>query len=188
MSRYENGAYYDLEIVDHAFTETSTGKAQIEFDCKVLRKVKAHGTPEVHFVPAEQSQYTVRVRIVFGSEKQRELNLKKLRFAGWEGSSFDDFDMVGKVIRCACEHSSGTGSNSGKVYDNFDLLLPPREGSGELEDKADVKKKLNALLGKALKETAAPATFSRPGQSFGQTPPASHSGRPVSNDDDTPIF
>ena len=152
MAKYENGGVYDLEIEAQAFNETTNGHARIELECRVVRKVIGSGTNEVHFAPPEQSQYSVRVGVVFASEKQREMNLRKLRFAGWEGDSFDDFDMVGRSIRCVCEHQNGSGANSGKVYDNFDLMLPPREHQ-ELDNKPSVKKKLNALLGKALKES-----------------------------------
>jgi hypothetical protein len=186
MARYEPGAVYELEVIEQAFNETANGNPRIELECGVKYKVRAHGTPEVHLAPPEASQYSVRVGLVFATEKQREMNLKKLRFAGWEGDSFDTFDMVGRTIRCVCEHVQGTGKNSGKVYDNFDLLMPPMENQ-DMDNKPVIRKKLNALLGKSLKETGFPSG----GQSTSQRPPASHTTtQPPSrmqDDDGTPF-
>jgi hypothetical protein len=159
MAKYQDGGHYEVEIVNHAFGETSNGNPKVEFSCKVINKVLDYGTPHQAVVPAESNPYAVNVNTVFATEKQRAFNVKKLRHAGWNGASFDDFDMIG--IRCICLNTvqSGTGANAGKEYDNFDFAMPPLEGK-ELESKPGMKKKLNALLSKELRDN--PPTVTAP--------------------------
>ena len=151
MAKYEHEGFYELEIVDHAFGESKGGHPKIDFECKVIQKIHSYNTPEQHFIPAESSQYNTQLSMVFATDSQREMNVKKLRFAGWDGTSFDDFDMTGSRIIGQNKHVPGEGKHAGKVFDNFDFVLPPRERT-ELENKPGMKKKLNALLSKQLKE------------------------------------
>jgi hypothetical protein len=157
MAKYEDGGHYEIEIVNHAFGETVNGNPKIEFSCKVINKIREYGTPNQATVPAESSQYSVNINTVFATEKQRAFNVKKLRHAGWNGVSFDDFDMIG--IRCIAVNTvqPGTGANSGKEYDNFDFAMAPLENR-ELESKPGMKKKLNALLSKELRDNPPTAT------------------------------
>jgi hypothetical protein len=153
MAKYQDKAAYEAEVIDHAFNETKNGNPMIEMECKVHRKILGYGTGHAEYVPAESNQYPVTVRVVFATEKQRAFNIRKLRYAGWEGKNFEDFDMVGQKIIIINEHQAGEGKNAGKTYDNFDLVPPPVEHK-ELESKPGIKKKLNALLSKELRETA----------------------------------
>lgn len=182
MSKYENGGHYLLEVQNHAFGETKNGNPKIDFECRVIHKVREFGTSNEAVVPAEPSNYAVNFSLVFANEKQREFNVKKLRYAGWSGTSFDDFDMIGHRFVGVNTHAEGTGTNAGKHYDNFDLVLPPLENR-ELENKPGVKKKLNALLSKELKanppeaktESAKPAREPQPAP------------QPPQGDDDAPF-
>lgn len=184
MSKYEDGGHYELEVADHAFGETKNGHPKIDFDCKVIRKIIGYGTGNETIAPAESSAYNVNLSLVFATEKQREFNLKKLRFAGWNGTSFDDFDMIGDKFIGVNTHAQGTGANASKVYDNFDLALPPLEHE-KLESKPGMKKKLNALLSKELKanQPAAKTVYTE----APKKPDAPPADEPKQGDDETPF-
>jgi hypothetical protein len=129
--------------------------------------------------------------VVFATEKQRAFNVRKLRFAGWQGKSFEDFDMVGMRILLTNSHQEATeGKNAGKIYDNFDLVVPPTERK-ELESKPGIKRKLNALLSKELRESfeASPAVPERRQNAAAVAPPKQEAEDISSDgcDDETPF-
>mgnify|MGYP000721059317 CR=1 FL=1 len=187
MAKYTNEGVYEAEVIDHAFTETKNGNPMIEMECKIHSKILGFGSGSEERVPPESSQYNVNVRIVFATENQRAFNLARLRYAGWTGKSFEDFDMVGQMILIVNQHANGEGKNAGKVYDNFELVSPPREHK-ELESKPGVKRKLNALLSKELRETASAAPAGRPAATQKNSDPVpDRSDAPAAGDDETPF-
>ena len=184
---YENDGIYELRIREHAFGETTNGNPKIDFECDVIAKIQGWGGSDGGTkVPAESSSYPVTFSLVFATESQREYNLKKLRFAGWDGSNFDDFEMIGTHIICKNENRE----HKGKTYYGFDLVLPPLEHK-ELESKPGIKKKLNALLSKELKASQ-PAvkmekTATRSGEVIDKPIDKDEDLNPVADDDETPF-
>lgn len=175
MSTFENNAHYQVEILDHSFDETPNGNPRLNFKVKILKKIKDFGSDAPHFSPAEMN-VDRNLSLVFATEGQREWGVKKLRFAGWRGSDFADFDMIGKEVIVLNTHQQGEGKNAGKVYDNFDLALPPMASKDIGDEKKGARKKMNALLGKLLKENPAPADDEAPEK------PAKASGKAKADD------
>ena len=188
MARFENNGHYELQIINHAFNETSNGNPKIDFECRAVRKIIGFGTPNEHRVEPEQSPYTIIMTMVFGSEKQREINIKKLRYAGWNGVDFDDFNMVDEIVVACNKHNPST-KGDGKVYDQFDMVLPALAGR-ELEDKPSMKKKMNSLLAKELRANA-PESSGRPAgaskATTGTTAPNSNARAAAQHDEATPF-
>lgn len=96
-------------------------------------------------------RYERTVRLVVATDDQKDYALLKLRHAGFVGTSFSELNLIGADVRCQCDHQPGQGEHADRVYEQWDLQLPPRERQ-ELEplDKAAARK-LDALFGRRLK-------------------------------------
>lgn len=154
MAQFTHEAHYECEVLESGIQESTNKNPMIVLNVRPLFRLTNYGTPDEKRHPPEAISER-SVRIVFGSDKQRELNLKKLRAAGWDGTDFDGFDMSGMIIVCVNRHADG---NNGKVYDNFDLPLPGFEAKEiDRSKQGTMSKKLNALLSNDLRtEKAAP--------------------------------
>lgn len=142
MSKFENGGVYSIRITGQGFDTTANGNPQIILVGDVASKIHNYGSNEASSHHPE-SVDSVRISLVFASDKQREVNIKKLRFAGWTGDNFEDFDMTGNLVLARNEHRE----YNGKVYDNFDLILPGMH----VEDKPSVRKQMTAQMNKLLR-------------------------------------
>lgn len=142
MSRFENGAVYSIRITGQGFDTTANGNPQIIMVGDVASKIHNFGSQDASNVHPE-SNASVRISLVFATDKQREMNIKKLRYAGWTGDNFESFDMTGELVIARNEHRE----SNGKVYDNFDLVLPGLE----VEDKPSVRKQMTAAMNKLLR-------------------------------------
>lgn len=147
MAQFENGAYYECEVVDSGITESTNGNPMIVLNVRPIYKIRNRGLEDQKLVAAESDSERV-IRLVFSTEAQREMNLKKLREAGWDGMDFSGFDMRGMVVVCSNKHSE----NNGKTYDGFDLPLPGfTADSVDKSKQGELGKKMNALLAGTLK-------------------------------------
>lgn len=148
---YDQGLYF-VTGVEQAWTESSNHNDM--FVLKVL--VNGHAVPiagadgeityELQPVGANYTR-TIRVTLVANNI---EMAMKKLRYAGFTGTSFDDLNLVGRQFLAV---SQPPQFKDGKSYEQWDLPLPPLADSGPpLESKPGITRKLNALFGKQLKE------------------------------------
>lgn len=156
MAQFENGGYYECKVVDSGLSESKTGKnPMIILTVQPVYRILNYQTDEERRVSPESNSER-QVRLTFSSEKQNEMNLKKLREAGWDGTNFVDFDMTGMYIVCKNAWTEGTGNNAGKTFDNFDLPLPGFTAEPIDKSKADsTGKKMNALLAGSMKSIPA---------------------------------
>lgn len=165
---------YTMQILDVALGESSNGNPQIVLRGKVIGRLVVDSEGEEY--PEQVSAQYDRTIYLTVTEKSRDMVLAKLRNAGWTGERFESLakDMLGRSVRSRCDiKESQSEKYRGQMVENWDLSLPPRE-SKPLENKPEIAKRLNALFGKSLKETA-PARQEEPVASQ------------ATNDDDVPF-
>lgn len=170
MSKFENGGVYSIRITGQGFDTTANGNPQIIMMGDVASKIFNYGSSDASNQHPE-SVDNVRISLVFASDKQREVNIKKLRYAGWTGDNFEDFDMTGELVIARNEHRE----YNGKVYDNFDLVLPGMH----VEDKPSVRKQMTAQMNKLLR--LHPAT---PKPAAAETAPSASPASPAATQPD----
>ena len=91
---------------------------------------------------------TARILIDVKSEDSMNYAMLKLRYAGFDGESFNDLDLEGRDIRCV----NSPAPYKGKERDQWDLALP-RQKTNRPSSAIDGKmaRKLDAFFGKRLK-------------------------------------
>lgn len=76
---------------------------------------------------------TRRVWLWFPRGKSHELSLKKLRFAGWNGGSLGELDLVGKEV----EVEGTLEKYNGEDRERFDFPLPRKSGGFDGSDRSE---------------------------------------------------
>lgn len=160
---YDEGRY-SCRVTEQGFQEAKTGKPMLVL--KVQPQAKLVLGPEGNEPQFCTQTYDRTIRLVINneSEKQMEMMLKKLRHAGFTGTSFGDLDLVGKDVECQCEYSD----YEGKTYEQWDLCLPKLDQKPLEPLNTGTARKLDALFGRMLKDGAT-AVQEPPPQ---ETPPA----------------
>jgi len=144
------------DVTDVAVGESKNGHPMVTIKFLPVSSVSSYldddGQVVANLTPT-QRQYERTARIVIKADDERSLEfaMLKLRAAGWEGESFREIDSLrGSQINLTCSHEEGTGAYAGKLFERWELPLPPRK-SEPLESDNSVARKLDALFGKALK-------------------------------------
>lgn len=159
MGVYYAKGTYNVECVECALQNSKAGDPMIVLKVRVLAAVADDGS----FVP-EEKQYERRIYIVVkGDEESLSDVAERLRGAGWQGNRFENLptEMVGLEFAADCWHGINKGADpkyAGQEQENWSLWSPNRYESKPLENKPEVSKSLNALLGKVLKKTPAKAS------------------------------
>jgi hypothetical protein len=127
------------------------------------------GTDEEEVNPENWTR-TVRVVINSDNEVGLDYSMKKLRYNGFEGTSFSQLDFTGKEVECICKPNTFNG----KEGENWDLALPPLDqGPPPAPLDAAAARKFDTLFGKRLKDGASkkPAPQPQPAATGGGNPP-----------------
>ena len=152
-------AYYSqtlhlCRVTEQGWQETKKEppRLQLVFRVQVLAEISYDENGEAIFTDVPPSQYDQNVFLLIDPENETVMDFaaKKLRYAGFEGTSFTELNLVGKQIRCFNQH----WIRDGKVYDSFQLALPPIEQRPVETLDAKKARKLDALFGKRLKVPA----------------------------------
>lgn len=155
---YAEGAYMG-DVTDVAVGESKNGHPMVTLKFLPVSSVSSYLDDDGQIVASltptlKQYERTTRVVIKEDDERSLEFALLKLRTAGWQGESFREIDTLrGESINLTCHHEEGTGQYAGKVFERWELPLPPRE-SEPLESDTSVARKLDALFGRKLKTEA----------------------------------
>lgn len=158
---YAEGAYMG-EVTDVAVGESKNGHPMVTVKFLPMSSVSSYLDDDGQIVASltptiKKYERTTRIVIKADDERSLEFALLKLRTAGWQGESFREIDTLrGETINLTCHHEEGTGQYSGKVFERWELPLPPRE-SEPMETDTSVARKLDALFGRKLKTGAAKA-------------------------------
>lgn len=157
MGVYYAEGTYNVECTECALQESKkSGDPMIAMKIRILASVADDGS----FVP-EEKQYEKRIYIVVKNDEESLADVaERLRCAGWQGNRFENLptEMVGLEFAADCWHGINKGTDpkyAGQEQENWSLWSPNRRESKPLENKPEVSKSLNALLGKVLKKTPA---------------------------------
>lgn len=154
MAVYYAKGTYNVECTECALQQSKAGDPMIALKVKVLDSVAEDGA----FVP-EDEQYERRIYLVIKNDEESLNDIaERLRGAGWRGNRFESLpdEMVGLQFAADCWHGVNKGTDpkyAGQPQENWSLWSPNRHESKPLENKPEVAKDLNALLGKVLKNT-----------------------------------
>lgn len=156
MAPFYQAGTYRCRGVGHAWDEAGTGSKQLLIKMKVegerIESFDTSGEPQVVDAPVATSyERTVFLTI---NDKTIEYVIKKLRFAGFDGASFDDLDLFGHELTAICRHEP-TQDGSG-MRERWDLAWANE--SKALKSDSNVLRSINALYGKHLKASAPAAS------------------------------
>jgi hypothetical protein len=152
---YDQGQYMAV-VTQQGFKESTNGNPVI------VLKVK----PYLHFqydssgveiednLPSDSWERSIFLTV---TKKTTDFVLKKLRAAGFEGSSFRELDLQGKSVRCRCSHGT---DNNGADREEWDLVYEYESKPLEPLDSAAARK-LDALFGRELKTPVTPVDTSK---------------------------
>lgn len=149
---YEEG-YYVCRVTQQGHGESRNGNPMILIGVDPTHRIcnGPDGSEELENVT---KTYERTVRLVVANDEQRDYAMLKLRYAGFAGDSFSKLNLVGSDVRCECKHNEGTGENAGKTFENWDLMLPPRERTELIPIDGAAARKLDALFDRRLKDGA----------------------------------
>lgn len=152
---YAAGTYL-CRLMSHGFGESRkqklpqiTLKVQPEF---LVQYRLNHAGDTVEENEATTQRYDRWIRIVVNPQDERSMDfaIRKLRHSGFTGSNLEDIsELVNRHLICECRHDNEYG-------EQWDLKLPSLGGEA-VENDPNVARRLNALLGKRLKEAPAPS-------------------------------
>lgn len=153
MIHYERGIY-QCQVMEHGWQQAKSGKDMLVFqvrpDYRILTDDAGNEELEQVYDDPRGPERTLRIVIDPTNENMMDFALKKLRACGFEGTSFADLNLVGRDIRAICEE----GEYNGRPKEDWDFYLPFRQSEIKPLDSA-MSRKLDALFGRKLKETAA---------------------------------
>src|SRR3972149_6610524 len=106
-------AYYSqtlhlCRVTEQGWQETKKEppRLQLVFRVQVLAEISYDENGEAIFTDVPPSQYDQNVFLLIDPENETVMDFaaKKLRYAGFEGTSFTELNLVGKQIRCFNQH------------------------------------------------------------------------------------
>lgn len=151
---YDEGLYL-FQIDKQGWTETKERKLpMLVFNGDPISRIMAAEDGSEFEEPVHRdSQYDRRIQMVIDSNSDTSMDyaMRKLRAAGFDGESFADLDLRGKLVRARCTY----GEYKGKQNEQWDFALPDQPSSTKDID-GGLARKLDALFGKRLKEGAKP--------------------------------
>lgn len=142
---------YRADVIETGFElskekQTPTIVIQVKLRCLI-----DNSGPEPRGIACQQLIRTVKLAI---TDTTIEYAMKKLRHAGWAGDDMMECSLDGMEVELVCSHTRG---DAGKVYDNWDLALPPKERKEVAHDNS-AKSAIARMMNRHLK--ANPATHS----------------------------
>lgn len=153
MSVFYDEGFYVCRVTQQGHGESKAGNPMITIGVEPTHVISKGPDGAEELCPVTQA-YERTVRLVIANDEQKEYALLKLRYAGFVGDSFSKLNLVGEDVRCECKHQDGTGDHAGKTFENWDLMLPPRERTELIPIDGAAARKLDALFGRRLKEGA----------------------------------
>lgn len=180
MAPYYAPGKYRCTVLEQGWAESTNGNDMLVFKVRVEAYIiEGYGESGelVHQEQMVENAYTRTLRITFTNDSI-EMALKKLRYAGFSGASFDELNLVGSRIIAVSQEPR---VRDGKTYEQWDLALPPMDSGPPLQSKPGVARKLNALFGKQLKASGSGSPTQRPATA------AVGAGSAGSGDDDIPF-
>lgn len=179
MALHYDAGVYLVEPIEHAFNESSNGKPMITAKVRPIERVYQAGMDGEYRDAVEDNKYERYVNFVLDptNEQSQAITMKKLRTAGWTGTSFSEFSLDSPFL-CNCDHSE----YKGKPTEQWDVYLPARV----VEHKPELAAKMDGIMDKMLKSetlaSAAPEKTIDVRQPAGTAP-----GSPLPGDD-VPFF
>ena len=149
MNFYEPGLYV-FRITKQGWTEAKDGKPMLTFDGYPTHKVTKDPEGEERLEVADEDPQRLERRLQLYIDSSRDdimdFVMNKLRYAGFEGDSFADLNLLNTDVRAVCKESE----YKGKQTENWDFALPPLDREvNELD--SSMTRKLDTLFGKRLK-------------------------------------
>lgn len=151
MNHYKPGRYV-FRITTQGWTETKDRKLpMLVFEGYpthlITKNPEGEEQLEQVYEDPEKPLRTLRLCIDSKDENMMDFVMKKLRYAGFEGDSFNDLNLVNADIRATCKEDEFNG----KPTENWDFALPPLEEREVNTLDAAMNRKLDTLFGKRLK-------------------------------------
>jgi hypothetical protein len=158
MTMYYEPGRYRCRVASQGWAEAKTGKTMIVFKVFPLaRIIQGPEGPEDAYVDGKYDR-TIRLVVNPESDKQMDCMMLKLRHAGFDGDSFAQLDLTDSEVECQCDPQE----YNGKEVESWDLALPPLESKPPQMIDPKVARKLDALVGRRLKDGAAPKPQAQP--------------------------
>ena len=183
MNHYVPGLYV-FRITSQGWTETKERKLpMLVFDGHPTHLITKNPEgeeqmEEVYEDPGRPNR-TLRMTIDSSNDDMMDFSIKKLRYAGFEGNSFADLNLVNTDVRAACKEDE----YKGKPTEDWDFALPPLERESSPFDD-NMNRKLDTLFGKRLKGGKPKPTPATPPEESVSVPPV---GSVPVDDDEMPF-
>lgn len=142
---YSEGTYSCL-VKEQSMAVSKNGNDMLVFRCHPHAVVVKNDAGEESLDSSimEEADCWARLTILPDNEQSLEYTMKKLRHAGFTGSSFSELEFVGKQILLTCKHNG--------EYEQWEFPLPALEQREPSTMDAKDQRKLDALFGKYLKD------------------------------------
>lgn len=152
MSYYQPGEYL-VTCIDHGFEVASTKRPMIVFNVRVdamIERVIGPSGEAVEQAHPVAKAYDRKIRLTIVEDNQESLDyaIRKLRYAGWQGTRFEELDLLDRQFRAVCTIDG--------QFEDWEMPLPPMAAK-PIKKVPELARKLNALFGKRLTETVDPA-------------------------------
>jgi len=140
---YSEGTYSCI-VKEQSMAVSKNGNDMIVFRCRPEALVVAdeEGNESLDSSIICDFDCWARLTIIPTNESGLEMTMKKLRYAGFKGSSFAELDFVGKPIILLCRHKMWDG----KQTENWELPLPEKDQKEPAKMEPSHRRKLDALF------------------------------------------
>lgn len=142
---YEPGKYRVL-VLEQAWDKAQSGADQLVLKFRVNAKIEDDGSGETYEAVLSHN-YERRIFLTF-TENSIDYIVKKLRYAGFTGSSFEELSLAGAELVAECKHEA----RDNQQREKWDL--PWAMASAPLKSDSSIARKVNTLFGRALKSGA----------------------------------
>jgi len=148
MSIHYPPGMYSCKVEQQGINTCKDGSKQLVFQIRPVSEISVDVQGIERAKPVANNSVIGFVRLWLGSEKACAIVMRKLRYSGFVGDSFMEFNFVGAQVRCTCK----AGDFNGKPQEDWDLVLPPAVQSISQNDAIE----LDALFGDLLKSNRQP--------------------------------
>ena len=181
MTNYNEGLHL-CQITRQGWLETKKEprRPMLVFAFHVLAEIHYDddGIETLEELPGSDIEQTARLLIDVNNDVTLNYCLQKLRNAGFASETLGELDLVGREVRCVNRHEH----YNGKLYDLWDLALPPLDLRPLDPITPDVARRLDALFGARLKQHGTPGKPSKrqrhPAEAERPTRPEPHTTQP----------
>lgn len=153
MGVYYSEGKYLVECKEVAFSASKKGQPMLVTTVQVKEQIDDDGSS------VEVRNYEKRIYTVIDEEDVSGMDraVAKIRGTGFQGTKMEEFPkwLSGRQFHARCYHSVNKqeGQYKGQEQENWDFWTESK-GLKPVESKPELAKKLNAILGSRLKETA----------------------------------